>query len=195
MTLPSKYLLFFILVLIQTSTFAQNKINNTDGSITYKFGKFKSENYKNNEPTGLWSYTSTHKETKILDYNFNILYDTSKCPVLLKEYGGFEDIENIHYLAPTLAAPYKDIFDYIIHAIYYPLRASRENIMGKVFLKLEINEKGEIQYVAIQKGANQIIDKEAMRVIRELKFISPPLLDGIPISICTIFPIVFELSD
>ena len=64
----------------------------------------------------------------------------------------------------------------------------------KVFLKFTITSAGLIENIAILKGAHITLDKEAVRIIKLLKFVTPPSLKGKNQSVCVMMPIMFMIN-
>ena len=57
-----------------------------------------------------------------------------------------------------------------------------------------VTKDGQIENIVVNKGVDITLDKEAVRILRALKFSTPPLLNGRPVNICVKFPISFRLG-
>lgn len=85
------------------------------------------------------------------------------------------------------------IHEFLSRHIVYPPVARENGIMGKVYLAFTLTDKGQIENIVITKSANIFLDKEAVRVIRLLKFTTPPITNGQAKSLCLTLPISFKL--
>lgn len=179
------------------------RIRNPDGSITTLLKNIKSdkvlnsETYKGEEPSGVWTYPMG-KSMIEKDYNFQLIYAELNCIddadfKAVKKF--YEDDPSVGYQAPKIATGEKSIFEFLAKTMQYPSKARDNNITGKVQTAFIINKAGTIENLVVEKGTNVLLDKEAMRVLRKLKFSSPAILNGKPISVCVNQPIGFELSN
>ncbi len=67
--------------------------------------------------------------------------------------------------------------------IYYPLEARENGIMGEIILCFTIDIEGKIENICVKKGVHVLLDKEAMRVLRLLKFSKPAFYKGNAIAV------------
>ena len=58
---------------------------------------------------------------------------------------------------------------YIKENLQYPKEALSKNIQGKVFLKYEVNEKGDVHNIFIINSLGYGCDEEAIRLVKILK--------------------------
>ncbi len=181
--------------------FSKTITKNADETVTIEVKNIKknkieySETYKGAEPYGIWIY-QTSKGTSQLEYNFPLTYAGKECKdsipsVIMDSY--FEDNDTIGYKAPKLAAGETSIYQSIADNLVYPTLPKEEGIQGKVYVVFTITKDGSIENVYIKKGVNVFLDKEALRVIRLLRFSTPPTLNGQPQSFCITMPIIFSL--
>lgn len=151
----------------------------------------KKECYRFNEPCGAWIMENDEKER---DYNFEIEYADKRCidsTMSVKDY--FENNDSLDYTAPALMGD-ASFLHFIVSNVIYPRLAQENDIMGKVFVRFDVGITGEVTNIKIEKGANILLDKEAVRVIRSLKFSSPAMLHGKPIALnCVVAPFNFVL--
>lgn len=153
----------------------------------------QSETYKDEEPYGTWIYQRGSK-TDVLDYSFSLNYDELLCTDSIPGINNyFENNDTLKYRAPTLEGG-EHIFQFIAKAIVYPTFAKENVIEGKVVLRFIITADGAVEQAVIVKGNHIVLDKEAARVIRMLKFANPPMLNGQQKKVCVTFPITFRLS-
>jgi TonB family protein len=75
----------------------------------------------------------------------------------------------------------------------YPTKAKMQAIEGKVFLKLLIDEKGNVVKSKIDRGVNPLLDKAALEAAKGAKF-SPALIKDKPVKVWVVLPIAFKLD-
>ena len=83
---------------------------------------------------------------------------------------------------------------FIQNSIQYPQEAIEQDLQGRVFLKFVVEEDGTVSYVAVEKGVNSILDKEAIRVIRSMPKWKPAIRKGKPSRQVMRIPINFTLE-
>ncbi len=75
----------------------------------------------------------------------------------------------------------------------YPREAKLQDIQGKVFLKLLIDEKGNVAKAKVEKGVNSLLDKSALNAAKKAKF-SPAMSKDKPVKVWVVLPIAFKLD-
>lgn len=80
----------------------------------------------------------------------------------------------------------------IIKKINYPLEAAQKGIEGMVLLSVKVTDKGDIEKISVVKSIAGGCTLEAIRAVRETKFI-PGTLHGKPVNATAIIPIEFKL--
>jgi hypothetical protein len=148
------------------------------------------ESYKNNEPVNKWIYYSPFGQLqRTFNYDFQLKYSSHLIDSILE----------INYL--KLSNNFKDakfsqgdFTSYVASKIMYPVRASEQNIKGKVVLRYLIDENGILKDFYIYKGVYPSLDKEFARVIREAPNWEPATINGSPIKVCYEIPIIFTLQ-
>lgn len=81
----------------------------------------------------------------------------------------------------------------IIKNVVYPQTAKDQDIQGKVFVKVIIDEKGNVSETSILKSVNEDCDKAATDAIKKTKF-SPGIKDNKPVKAEVTIPISFKLD-
>ena len=76
----------------------------------------------------------------------------------------------------------------------FPYRAIENGIEGKVYVNFIIEKNGEISTVTIARGVHELIDDEAMRVIKLLPNLTPALIQGKPVRMQYTVPITARLQ-
>ncbi len=84
--------------------------------------------------------------------------------------------------------------NFIIQNIRYPQLAKEAGIQGKVFVSFIVEKSGTVSNVEIIKNAHQLLDKEAMRVVRSMPKWKPAQLNGVYMKSKQKLPIVFKLD-
>ncbi len=78
--------------------------------------------------------------------------------------------------------------------IKYPKSAEKKGTEGKVFIEFVVTSKGAVTKAKVKKGANEEMDKEALRVVNSMPNWKPGEKDGKKVSVKMVLPIVFKLS-
>jgi TonB family protein len=93
---------------------------------------------------------------------------------------GFIEVDK----APALVSQLKPV---------YPKEAKMQDIQGKVFLKLLIDEKGNVAKAKVEKSVNPLLDKSALNAAKKAKF-SPAMLKDKPVKVWVILPVAYKLD-
>ncbi|MRT91828.1 energy transducer TonB [Ancylomarina sp. 16SWW S1-10-2] len=72
---------------------------------------------------------------------------------------------------------------YIHNNIKYPVIAQENGITGRVFVSFVVGRKGEIKDIKILRGIDPSLDREAIRVIKNLPAFSPGKQRGVPVQV------------
>lgn len=180
--------------------FSLTLIENEDSSITNIIRDEKkdeilvSETYKNGEAIGIWimPHGTGFRE---LDYRFKVLYSNGNCTpekelVNLKDY--FVDHAELAYEAPRHNGTHFSLHEYLNKHLIYPDEAKENAIQGEVMLSLYISHHGKLESIEVTKGVHISLDKEAVRVFRDLHF-TPAKFAGKDVPLCIKLPIKFNL--
>ena len=181
--------------------FSQTIIQNADGTVTTEVKDIKkneivrSETFKGNEPYGVWKFRYGNGFNTI-DYNFPLIYSDEKCndnlPITTSDY--FKDNDSLGYKAPKISTGELTIYQFIGKNIFYPARARENAIQGTVYLQLTLTKEGALENIVVKRGVDISLDKEAVRVLKELKFSSPPTVNAQACTFkCLALPIKYKL--
>ncbi len=107
--------------------------------------------YAAGKKIGQWTYYYDSKVDQIYDHSTNKVITSNREAGKLDYIGG-----------KTL------IHTFIDENLIYNESAKTRGIKGKVFITFDVNVDGEIKNVVITKGVHDLLDVEAMRVIRLL---------------------------
>ena len=81
----------------------------------------------------------------------------------------------------------------IVDKIKYPDVAKQEGIEGRVLVQFVVNENGDVTQPVVIKGVSDSLDEEALRVVRDIKFV-PGKQDGQEVKVKLTLPITFKLQ-
>ncbi|MEX1003249.1 MAG: energy transducer TonB [Crocinitomicaceae bacterium] len=83
---------------------------------------------------------------------------------------------------------------FISSHIKYPPEAKAKNIQGKVYVQFVVEKDGSISEIKIRRGAHQLLDDEAVRVIKLMPDWKPGSMRGKKVRVRYTIPITFGLS-
>ena len=86
------------------------------------------------------------------------------------------------------------MMEWLGNNLRYPDEAFKNGIQGRVVVQMIIEEDGTITSPTVVQGVNEILDKEALRVVSSLPKWEPAMIDGKPVRSKSTLPIVFSLS-
>ena len=105
----------------------------------------------------------------------------------IKEYAVVEDM-------PSFPKGRDAMMEYLAHNIHYPAEAKQKFQSGTVYLQFVVGTDGTIGNVKVLKGVSESLDKEAVRVIRNMPKWIPGKQHGHPVRVKYNFPIKFTLE-
>ncbi len=83
---------------------------------------------------------------------------------------------------------------YIQSNIVYPPKAKAENIFGTVYVSYVIWSDGSVGRVKVLRGVHELLDREAIRLIKSMPNWKPAEINNIPVACEMIFPVRFALK-
>lgn len=92
--------------------------------------------------------------------------------------------------SPELIVSYSDI----IKNIRYPEVQKNKRVQGRVYVRLYINEKGNIDYSEVMVGIDSVLNQAALDGLKGIKF-KPAMLKNNPVKTKVIIPVDFKLDD
>jgi len=102
-----------------------------------------------------------------------------------------EPKENVGYVSPQ---PHLIGGMSALHElVQYPEEARRKEIEGRVFVELLVTETGDVDSVKVLRGVHPLLDKEAVRAVRETEW-KPAEKDGEPQRAVMWLPVTFQLD-
>jgi TonB family protein len=182
----------------EKAKYSKTITKNSDGSIVTEDKNLKNnlierrQILKGEEPIGIWIYL-TGKGTAELDYDFTLEYTDQVCPKNFDIKDFFTDNLSISYESPKISTG-EQFYEFLGKILVYPAKAVREKIQGKVYLIFDLTKDGTIENIRVKKGVHIVLDKEAVRILRKIKFSSPPKINGQAQNLCVSTIISFQLG-
>ncbi|MDE6450867.1 MAG: energy transducer TonB, partial [Odoribacter sp.] len=90
--------------------------------------------------------------------------------------------------------PGGNVSKWIAKNVHYPAIAEANGIEGKVYVKFIIERDGSVTHVEIMRGADSMLDKEAIRVISAMPKWKPGKQRGKAVRVSYTLPISFRLN-
>lgn len=84
--------------------------------------------------------------------------------------------------------------EFINSTVQYPQDALEKGISGKVYLSFVVEKDGSLTNIEVARSAHELLDREALRVVRAMPNWIPGESEGRPVRTRTYFPIVFALD-
>ncbi|MBI3135031.1 MAG: energy transducer TonB [Bacteroidetes bacterium] len=84
--------------------------------------------------------------------------------------------------------------DFIKKNIKYPAEAKEKGIQGKVYVQFVVEKDGSVTNVIVRRGANALLDAEAVRVVKLMPAWKPGTMRGKKVRVRYTLPVVFTLS-
>ncbi|MCO6501071.1 MAG: TonB family protein [Vicingus serpentipes] len=85
------------------------------------------------------------------------------------------------------------LINYMVTNINYPEAAKEKNIEGKVLVGFMVDAKGNIKEVKVVESVDELLDKEAVRVVENMPKWKPGEKDGKKVNVEMTLPISFKL--
>lgn len=82
--------------------------------------------------------------------------------------------------------------NYVSSQIIYPEGEFINHLTGDVYVQFYINKNGELKIVKILKGADPVLNNEAIRAINTSPLWTPGMINGKPVSVMFVLPIAFK---
>ncbi|HBS88716.1 MAG: hypothetical protein A2W91_18920 [Bacteroidetes bacterium GWF2_38_335] len=88
----------------------------------------------------------------------------------------------------------KALIEYLSKNTYYDPEAVGANIQGTVWVRFVIDKNGAITNVGLERGRHDLLDKEALKVIRNMPKWIPGSQQTKPIKVSYVIPVKFVLD-
>ncbi|NJD22923.1 MAG: TonB family protein [Melioribacter sp.] len=103
-----------------------------------------------------------------------------KAKVQKSDESGFMEVDEVPVLISKIKPSYPEI-------------ARLAGIEGTVYLKVLVDENGNVEKAKVEQGAKEILDNSALQAAKKAKF-SPAMLDNKPVKAWVILPVAFKLD-
>lgn len=151
--------------------------------------------FKGEEPFGIW-VVQTSRGLKEFNYDFELKSSENTCTgdTAFPIKNPMINDDSLSYVAPFLEGDYTDLMQYLKLNLHYPTIAIENGYSGKSYISFILGSDGEIRDVKVRRSSGHIIlDKEAARVVRELKFSKGAIYMGKKVGFCFNLPVAFQL--
>ncbi len=86
------------------------------------------------------------------------------------------------------------LIKYLSENIKYPEAAKSENMQGTTYVEFTVSKSGKIKNVTVKKGCNDLLDAEAVRVVKSMPDWTPGTKEGKKAEFVQVLPIRFALN-
>jgi periplasmic protein TonB len=80
---------------------------------------------------------------------------------------------------------------YIEMNVIYPLQAIKQKINGVVIISFDVNKQGDIDNIQVERGVNPMLDKEAIKAVKNMPRWKPGIRHGKPVIVKFVIPVRF----
>ncbi len=135
---------------------------------------------------------------RIIEWNSKgevIRDEENKTMVKTVEYVDGEPIYEIKLIesAPEFPGGYEELVKFLSKNLIYPEKSRKKGIQGQVIIKFVVDKNGEIINESIFKSVDQLLDNEALRVVKKMPKWKPGIQDGKHVNVWCQLPIKFTL--
>ncbi|NQY10680.1 MAG: energy transducer TonB [Flavobacteriales bacterium] len=95
---------------------------------------------------------------------------------------------------PTFPAGIDSLKAYLVEHCVFPEEAKRKGIQGKVIVAFVINKDGSIDNVEVVNSVHEIVDIEAVKVVKSMPNWKPGRVHNFPVKVSFKIPINFSLK-
>jgi len=120
----------------------------------------------------------------------------TKEPKMIKmvEYQDEEPVFTVVEEMPKFKGGNKALYTYLGNNIKYPDVAKKEGIEGTVYVTYVVEKDGSVSHVKILRGVHESLDKESLRVVKEMPKWEPGKQKGKPVRVQYSLPIKYTLA-
>ena len=105
-----------------------------------------------------------------------------------------EDVRDIVEQMPSFPGGNTALMQYLSNNVIYPKFAEEEGIQGRVVCTFVVEKDGMISNVKVVRSVDPSLDKEAVRVIKNMPKWIPGKQDGVPARVKYTVPVTFKLQ-
>ncbi len=112
--------------------------------------------------------------------------------------GGMSAADTLKYMEvdvkPTfMGGDVNEFTKWVSTNVRYPFEAYKNGVQGRVLLQFTIDKNGKVINVKVSKGAAQLLDEEAVRVVSKSPDWTPGVHKGEKVDVIFYFPVIFQL--
>lgn len=96
---------------------------------------------------------------------------------------------------PEYIGGYDSMSVFLQKNLKYPVQAKKDSLQGKVSVQFIVDTIGVIEDVKIKKSLSKECDEEVIRVMLLMPPWKPGMLNGKPVNVRFLLPIIFKLKD
>lgn len=95
---------------------------------------------------------------------------------------------------PEFPGGQEEMYRYLSNNLIYPEIAIEKRLEGKVYIKFIVTRDGSIDNVEVLKSDNELLNEEALRLVKEMPKWSPGSTNGEKVDVVYTLPINFRLN-
>lgn len=86
------------------------------------------------------------------------------------------------------------LYEYVSVNFQYPTEAAKRWISGKLEVEFTVEKSGDVTYVGILKGIDDMVDAEVLRLLKAMPRWTPATRNGVPVRYKVSMPINIKVS-
>ena len=134
------------------------------------------------------------------DANGEIVPVTYTFPVIFQLPAHEDRKEQAHYLQADVKPTFNggdtnEFAKWLYSELKYPEECTKAGIEGRIAVSFTVGTDGRLTDIKILRGAHELLDAEALRVLNMSPEWTPGMKDGKAVPVSFTFPIVFEIPD
>lgn len=95
---------------------------------------------------------------------------------------------------PQFPGGMSKLLEYISKNMQYPAEAQKQKVQGRVVVQMVVDAEGNITNPRILQGVNPLLDKEALRLMKEMPKWTPGKQNGKAVAVKYTLPVMFKLQ-
>jgi protein TonB len=115
-------------------------------------------------------------------------------PVIFSQYQTEETIYDFAEPEPSFPGGQAALIEFLTKNTVYPAEAKEMELEGKCYVQFVVEKDGTCTNFILVKGSHDILDKEALRVVKSMPKWEPGMVQGQPVRVKMIIPIIFRLT-
>lgn len=117
-------------------------------------------------------------------------------PISFKSQQSAEDKEEVSEFLedmPEFPGGMAEMMLWLSQNVQYPKEAVKANIEGRVMVSFVVEKDGSISNAEVERSINELLDKEALRVVSAMPKWKPGMKNGQPVRARFHIPVRFEI--